>query len=247
MPVSRLVPKILNKFGWDASPSVLRLDASIEVEKAELLRDVAPFTMTSTERLLAACDAVEYVVANSIEGAIVECGVWAGGTSMAMAKTLLRLGSRDRHMFLFDTFAGMPEPSAADIDRSGRAAAEVLRGDPTARCIASLSEVKINLASTEYPDDKLHLVRGRVEETLPESAPERIAVLRLDTDWYESTRHELEHLVPRMTPGGVLLIDDYGHWDGSRRAVDEWVASCGFPVFLARTDYTGRSVVVWPR
>ena len=89
----------------------------------------------------------------------------------------------------------------------------------------------------------MRFVPGRVEETIPEAAPERIAVLRLDTDWYESTRHELEHLFPRLAVGGVLIIDDYGHWQGARRAVDEYLAASGARLLLSRIDYTGRMAV----
>ena len=82
-----------------------------------------------------------------------------------------------------------------------------------------------------------------MEDTLPEQAPSRIALLRLDTDWYESTRHELIHLYPRLSQGGVLIVDDYGHWDGCRLAVDEYFATEADPVLLTRIDYTGRICV----
>ena len=83
------------------------------------------------------------------------------------------------------------------------------------------------LHGTGYPPERIHFVRGPVEETLPAGAPDEIALLRLDTDWYESTRHELEHLYPRLAAGGVLLVDDYGHWEGARKAVDEYFADHG--------------------
>lgn len=103
-----------------------------------------------------------------------------------------------------------------------------------------MGEVSSNLARTDYPSERTHLVKGRVEDTVPSEAPERIAVLRLDTDWYESTRHEMEQLFPRLPPGGVLILDDYGHWQGSRRAVDEYLAAEGLHLLLQRIDYTGR-------
>ena len=84
------------------------------------------------------------------------------------------------------------------------------------------------------------MVKGKVEDTLPGHAPDHIAVLRLDTDWYASTKHEMEHLYPRLARGGVLIIDDYGHWAGSRQAVDEYLAEHGIHLLLNRTDYTGR-------
>jgi hypothetical protein len=86
----------------------------------------------------------------------------------------------------------------------------------------------------------VHFVQGPVEETLPGTTPDSVALLRLDTDWYESTLHELTHLYPRMSAGGVLIIDDFGHWDGARRAVTEYFSTSAKPILLTRTDYTGR-------
>jgi O-methyltransferase len=86
----------------------------------------------------------------------------------------------------------------------------------------------------------VRLVKGKVEDTVPKNAPEKIALLRLDTDWYESTRRELVHLFPRLVPGGVLIIDDYGHWQGARKAVDEYIAGNQVKILLNRVDYTGR-------
>ncbi len=96
------------------------------------------------------------------------------------------------------------------------------------------------MASTGYPEERLHFVKGKVEETIPGDLPGKIALLRLDTDWYESTRHELEHLWPLLVPGGVLIIDDYGHWAGARRAVDEFFADRVDAPLLNRVDYTAR-------
>jgi hypothetical protein len=105
---------------------------------------------------------------------------------------------------------------------------------PNEWCVAGVQSVRKNVLSTGYPEEKLHLVQGKVEDTLPAAAPERIALLRLDTDWYESTRHELVHLYPRLVPNGVLIIDDYGDWVGAKEAVDE---------FLSRMDNTGRLII----
>ena len=105
--------------------------------------------------------------------------------------------------------------------------------------------VRANLASTGYPPERVRFVKGKVEDTLPDAAPPQIAVLRLDTDWYESTRCELEHLFPRLSVGGVLIIDDYGAWEGARRAVDEFVAA-GASILLNRIDETGRIGVKLP-
>lgn len=209
----------------------------------ETLRAVAPYTMTSPERLIGLVRAVAYLVENKIAGDIVECGVWKGGSMMAVARTLLRLGDTTRHLWLFDTFAGMTPPTAADVALDGQSAARLLQADPSIRCEAALDGVKRVTIGTGYPETALHFIPGRVEETIPAHAPRQIALLRLDTDWYESTRHELEHLFPRLVRGGVLVIDDYGHWQGARKAVDEYFRTQQIAILLNRLDYTGRIAV----
>jgi hypothetical protein len=217
-------------------------------ESVATIRAVGGFTMTSKERLFALIQAVRYVVAARIPGAFVECGVWRGGSMMAAARTLMQLSDLDRQLFLFDTFEGMSKPTQHDRDHSGRSASGRFNrsrtsDDTAAWCDASLADVQRNIHSVGYPGDRVRLVKGKVEDTLPGAAPEQIALLRLDTDWYESTRHELEHLYPRLTPGGVLIIDDYGHWEGCRKATDEYFARRGEAVLLARIDYTGRMAI----
>jgi hypothetical protein len=110
-------------------------------------------------------------------------------------------------------------------------------------CYSPLEEVKSNLKKTEYPFGQIHFIKGKVEDTLPEPSIGKIALLRLDTDWYESTKHELETLYDKLVPGGVLIIDDYGHWSGSRKAVDEFIADRKLSLFLHRIDYTGRLAI----
>jgi hypothetical protein len=141
----------------------------------------------------------------------------------------------------------MPPPEESDRDFTGKSAADLLRGaDPSRSLIgarASLAEVQANLARTGYPAELIRCVPGRVEATVPAEAPEEIALLRLDTDWQASTRHELEHLYPRLKRGGVLIVDDYGHWRGARQAVDDYFRTKQIPIFLGRIDYTGRIAV----
>ena len=163
---------------------------------------------------------------------------------MAIALTLLRLGVRDRRLWLYDTFGAMPPAGEHDRDYTGRS----MTGDSletinsaTRTTGLTVSEVQSAMASTGYPTDRVTYVPGLVEETIPTSAPDRVALLRLDTDWYESTRHELVELYPRLAPGGVLIVDDYGHFAGARKAVDEYFA--GDPILLSRIDYTGRMAV----
>ncbi len=210
-------------------------------EEADIIREIRPWTMTSAERIYALIQAVRYVSASGVEGAIVECGVWKGGSMAAIAKTLLQMKDVSRDLYLFDTFEGMTEPTANDVDYSGKQASDVLVEDIGSRCEdAPLERVKEVLYATSYPREKIHFVPGKVEETIPASAPDSISLLRLDTDWYASTRHELVHLFPRLSQAGVIIIDDYGHWRGSRQACDEYFTQNRIRILLNRIDYTGR-------
>ena len=159
---------------------------------------------------------------------------------MMAALMLQRLGEQNRHIWLYDTYAGMSEPSEQDGVDARRRWSEARTGDHTDWCYAPLADVRRNLLTTGISPDLLRCVQGRVEDTIPGEAPERISILRLDTDFYESTRHELEHLYPRLVDRGVLILDDYGHWGGARQAVDEYFSSTRARPLLARLDYTGR-------
>lgn len=217
--------------------------ADLTEDELATLAAVRPFTMTSVERIVALTQAVEYVQRSEFAGAIVECGVWRGGSMMAVARTLLAGGDADRDLYLFDTFEGMSAPTDTDRDHRGNSAAGLLDSssrDEAVWCYAGIEDVRANLESTGYPRERLHFVQGRVEDTIPDRAPDEIALLRLDTDWYESTAHELSHLYPRLRSGGILIVDDYGHWQGARKAVDEYF---GGRVLLQRIDYTGRLAV----
>lgn len=207
---------------------------------------VRPYTMTSIERIESLLNAVRYVVEHDIPGDIVECGVWRGGSMMAVAHMLRSLNAQ-RTIRLFDTFEGMPPPSQIDRDLHGRQASDLLanadKRTSDVWAYSSLQEVQANLRATGYDPARLEFVVGRVEDTIPAHTPDQIALLRLDTDWYESTLHELHHLYPRLSSGGVLIIDDYGHWQGAKRAVDEYLATSRAKLLLHRIDYTGRIAV----
>lgn len=170
---------------------------------------------------------------------------------MAVALRLLQLGVADRELYLYDTFRGMTTPTSLDRETfSGRlAATRMEREEPTPEELQAVSVDKVlaNIAAVGYPEARVHCIVGPVEETLPGQSPaEGLALLRLDTDFYESTKHELTHLYHRIVPGGVLIIDDYGHFEGARLATDEFVAGLPRKPLLSRIDYTGRLAVVWP-
>ena len=216
----------------------------------EIAERCLAISITSIPRMLALIDAVRYCVRREVPGDFAECGVWRGGSVLAMILTLQALGA-ERDIHLYDTFEAMPEPSEVDVspfDPPARETWQAAQGSgrhawPEYFDPETFHEqgVRETLLATGYPEGRLHFVRGKVEETIPARAPGRLSLLRLDTDWYESTRHELEHLYPRLSRGGVLIVDDYGHWEGARRAVDEYFADD--PVLLGRVDYTARMAV----
>jgi O-methyltransferase len=254
-PVSSLTDlrKLVTGWRWRVGYLVgTRIPAEYEGELRDTIRRVRRHTMSSAQRLAALCDSVEYIVRGDVEGDFAECGVWRGGSMMAAAITLLRLGDTGRDLYLYDTYSGMAEPTAEDLPSPydgysmHRRFARNRTGRTSDWVSVPVEVVRRALETTGYPMDRVHLVEGLVEETLPAQAPERLALLRLDTDWYRSTKHELEQLYPRLSPGGVLIVDDYGHYEGARRAVDEYFEDSGEPVLLNRIDYTGR-IAVKPR
>ena len=204
-------------------------------EARAIIAGVRDRTMTSHAKLFALIVATRYVVDSRIPGDIVECGVWRGGSMQAVARALRGRGVTDRDLHLFDTFEGMPEPSEKDRRHDGAPAAQLLATRPREAkvwAIAGIEDVRAGMADTGYPPERVHYHQGLVEETIPAEAPERIALLRLDTDWYSSTRHELEHLYERVPSGGAILLDDYGYWEGARQAVDEFVDETGARLLL---------------
>jgi O-methyltransferase len=239
------VRRLFDRLGLDIARHDTHL---LEPAFLQYQRICEPYTMVSRERLYAHFQAINYVVSSGIEGDIVECGVWRGGTSMLGALTLLGLKETSRKLWLYDTFAGMTEPAEVDVSPWSASSARRLwkanrASDHNNWCFAPLDEVKRNFFSTGYPKEKAVFVKGDVVETLTLTAPEKIAVLRLDTDWYESTKVEMEVLFPKLTNGGVILIDDYGAWKGCKKAIDEYLSDQKIPLMLHRTDYTGRAGV----
>jgi O-methyltransferase len=211
---------------------------------AEILRRVEPRTMTDVAKLFGLVEATRYVARRGIPGDIVECGVWRGGSMQAVALALMEQGATDRSLHLFDTFEGMPPPTEKDRREDVTAEELLAQHDKDHRvwAIAALEDVQEAMQETGYPQDLIHYCKGLVEDTIPAEAPEQISLLRLDTDWYESTRHELVHLYDRLSPGGVLIIDDYGDWQGARLATEEFLATLPEPLLLLPIG-TGRLAV----
>jgi len=212
-------------------------------EEIKIVEENLQFTLTSRSRMAATMRGLKYVSKNNIDGAFVECGVWKGGQIIVGMEQLLLLGDL-REVYLFDTFSGMTEPNELDVDLNNLIASEELKAtEPSADNLwtkVSLESVIKNLKKVKYPDEKVHYVVGDVRETLlvEENLPEEISLLRLDTDWFDSTYCELEILYPRLSEGGVLLIDDYGHWNGSKAAAEKYFSELGIDPFWIAVDYS---------
>jgi hypothetical protein len=242
--LGELAGQLLARRGW----SLVRTDdldpVDMEAEFRGFHQRCAPFTMTSIERMYALYAAIKHLVRFDVPGDVVECGVWRGGSSMLAALTLDAVGDRQRSIHLYDTFAGMSEPEGRDRSTYGESAVTTWE-DHRAGAInewaySPLEEVRRNMLSTGFPAERLRFVQGKVEDTIPGTVPERISLLRLDTDWFSSTYHELQHLYPLLSPGGVLILDDYGYWAGARQATDRFMVESGVEMFLNRIDITGR-------
>jgi O-methyltransferase len=249
--MKKLLRRLIERSGYIVTTRGSRWPSDFSEDEVALVQAVSPYTMTTPAALAALADATRHVASTHIPGAIVECGVWRGGSMMAVARTLLAEGRDDVELYLMDTFEGMPEPTERDVHWSGERAETLLAAEPDSDSSqlwarARLDEVAAAMADTEYPGARMHYVEGLVQDTVPEQAPERIALLRLDTDWYESTRHELTHLYPRLSSGGILIVDDYGWWRGQREATDEYFREHPPRPFLARVDSGGVRIAVKP-
>lgn len=217
---------------------------------ADLLPKIRPHTRTlksGVESAWALYQAIGYIVRNAIPGDIVECGVWSGGAMLLAAHALGHAGDITRRIFLYDTFAGMPRPDPMDARWDGVPALptwERYQREGRAWCFGGGPEhVRQVVCSSGYPQDQFVFVAGLVEETLPATRPDAVALLRLDTDFFRSTYHELVHLYPLLSPGGVLIIDDYGAFQGARLATDLYIAEHRLPLFLSRVDASVRLAI----
>jgi hypothetical protein len=238
--MKKVILKIMAKLGFSRTNKLLYIDMEQDPIFTSISNTVHSFTMTTKESMKALYDAVNYISKNNITGDIVECGVWRGGSSMVSALTLLHNKDTNRNLYLYDTFEGMSKPSDIDVSILGESAQEHWR--KKYKCFADFDDVNANIKSTKYPKNKIHLIKGMVENTIPKTLPDKIAILRLDTDWYESTYHELIHLYPKLVIGGILIIDDYGCWNGSKKAVDTYFEENNISVFLHRVDFAVRVI-----
>jgi O-methyltransferase len=250
--MKQFIKNIADKAGYQISKkddTLVKNGIPMDIDDAlflKLYHECKDFSFTTIEPLFSLYQSVRYVIENNIAGDFVECGVWKGGSAMLIAKTLKELGISDRKIYLYDTFEGMSEPTTKDVDFLGNPAKDLLasnskKEDKNVWCYSSLEEVKKNLHSCGYPTGNIIFVEGKVENTIPQMIPSTIALLRLDTDWFESTYHELVYLYPILVKNGVLIIDDYGHWKGAKDATDQYFKENSIKMLLNRIDYTVRS------
>ena len=235
---------------WDgklrkyADRYLFRRDLENDKEFQKIYQRVVPrrhpkYTMTSMEKCYSLYRAVQYIINGDIPGDLVECGVWRGGSAMLSALTLIELNQTHRKIYLYDTYEGMPEPTEKDIDINGIPYRLLWKKEKDLLTIP-LDEVKKNMLSTGYPSENIIFVKGMVEDTIPRTLPYQVALLRLDTDLYESTYHEFVHLYPKVSPLGVVIVDDYGHFQGAREATDKYFNEVSPNILFHRIDFSCR-------
>jgi len=200
-------------------------------ELGDLCRLVAPYTMLGYGRLRGLYRGVHRVVRENVRGDFVECGTARGGSAALIGLTLKRLNA-ERRLWVFDTFTGLPAPTKDDPDYD-------IAKNYTGTCVGTLDEVRDLLARYDILEDTT-LVKGLFQDTLAGAAIGEIAFLHIDGDWYDSVQCCLESLYARVTPGGIIQIDDYGHWAGARKAADEFLHKNAVHASLRYLDYTGR-------
>jgi O-methyltransferase len=251
--LNSLIAQFIRKLGYDIvkfnkDPRLRYLDIK-DQDFWQIHDRVKNYTMTSIENQYMLYNSVRYIIKNNIQGSFVECGVWRGGSALLIALTLENLNIFDRKIYLFDTFEGMSEPTDNDLDLQGTKAESHLKENVKDNenhywCYATIDDVKETMSKSKISKDNFIYIKGKVEETIPTKfSMEEIALLRLDTDWYESTKHEMIHLYPKLEKNGILIIDDYGHWEGSRKAVDEYINDNKLKLNLFRIDYTVRVAI----
>jgi len=250
--MKKIINKILNTLGYNIrkiDKNFKGNDFPIEISKDEkkIIEISEKYSMSGRLRMWSLIQSVKYIIDNKIEGDLVECGVWRGGNLILMQQLINRYKINKR-IYGFDTFEGMSKPKEIDVDYEGRSAIEMLSNSkkkndlPDIWAYCDIETVKKNILNS-VNSNNITLVKGKVENTLllKKNLPDKISILRLDTDWYESTKTELEILYPKLSKNGVLIIDDYGHFMGCKKAVDEYFKN--YKPWFHYIDYTCRLLI----
>lgn len=226
----------LNKIGFRISRFFPK-DLKLEKDFVEIYNKCV--NTTTIERMYALYNAVKYIIENNIKGDFVECGVAGGESCKLIALTLIQLKEINRKIYLYDTYKGMPKPIEKDGGKSMRFWKKYNEEEGENPFAINIRKVKKNMYSTGYPKKNLVFVQGKVEDTIPKKSPNKISLLRIDTDWYESTYHILKHLYPILAESGVVLEDDYA-LEGARKAINKYIKENKIHLLLNRIDGTGR-------
>ena len=253
--IAKTVNSISKKFGYRLI-KIEKNDWSEEfvgITKSEksILDVCSKYSMTGYERMYFLIKAIEHIKYDKIDGDFVECGVWKGGNLILFEKMMEKLKIK-RKIYAYDTFEGMPEPGKFDYTYKKESAKKIInslrqkKADPKKNIVlaeCSLEKVKQNYNKNTKLNKNLTCVKGQVEKTLKikKNLPKKISILRIDTDWYESTKVELEILFPLLSKNGFLIIDDYGYWSGAKKAVDNYFQKKSVSLF--KIDFTSRFVI----
>ena len=218
-------------------------DQRLSLEEKNIISKVKDRTMTNSNSISNLIQATRYILKSGIDGAFVECGVWRGGSAMAFCYSALAYGQVDREIYLMDTFAGYTKVTDKDFQISnGQKASELFNLDANYICQASLEDVKLGIRETNYPSEKVFYLVGDIIQSSLSLLPDKIAILRLDTDYYESTLWSLENLYPLVPKGGIIIIDDYDYWNGCREACDEFFSKKNDINLMIHMEY-GRMLI----
>ncbi len=244
------IKKIFNSIGLEISKyhpqSAVQAEEfplDFEQEYIDIIKMVKPYTMTSSERLYQLIHCTKYIIENNIPGDFVECGVWRGGSILTIIETLKLLNSRDRKIQLFDTFSSddiFATKTVVTEDKPFKGSLEEIKKSATIDFSVNLYDVKNVMKKTGYPQENVIFNVGRVEDTISTANIDSISLLRLDTDWYDSTKFQLEELYDKVVTNGVVIFDDYGFWKGHKKAADEFLLKNNIKPLLMRNDWSCR-------
>ena len=243
---------LINKFLTIFNLSIINNNQKIielKNDDAKLISVVSKYSMTPKIRIYNLLQALRHIKQKNIDGDFVECGVWKGGNIILFKKFLENeLKNSNKKIFAYDTYEGMNQPSEEDYNLTSKVSAKILlkkekNKDSNIWGISKIEDVKKNISENVKNLDNINFIKGEVEQTLnsEKNLPLKISILRLDTDWYLSTKKELEVLYDRVSSGGIIIIDDYGHWNGSKKAVDEFFSNKY--VWMHYVDYACRLII----
>jgi O-methyltransferase len=255
--LKKKIKNILNTLGYELINKNQKI-AELSKQDEELIDTISKYSMTPKIRIFKLLQSLKHLKHHDIKGDYVECGVWKGGNLILFKKFLENedliaelsneKNRENKNIYGFDTFEGMTEPDVNDYDLSNNnSAVDLLKNDKNKKTnlwgVVSLEDVMDNLSNNLKDLKNIHLIKGPVEQTLTneKNIPKNISLLRLDTDWYSSTKKELEILYEKVSHGGIIIIDDYGHWGGSKKAVDEFFKDKY--VWMHYVDYACRLII----